>query len=208
MHYNKIGQVSITDDKYLLPSTKSGWVEPASPMELITSPIEAPQARWPNPFSNHVPEMNSKPYLSVVAHVFSYLGYFMTRTRWCGQKEVACQLTRRRTSRSVPHQRSLFVRDVPVYKKGIVVGPQLVQSLRVSRVKFTECSHCQRPLASFCRWVVLAMSRVDRAELNAPLPGRPYSLYATIFYTANEDKTDSLVRSAGGPKSRRTQSIA
>ncbi len=85
MHYSQIGQVSITDDKYLLPSTKSGWVEPASPMELITSPREAPQARWPNPFSNHGPEMNSKPYLSVVAHVFSYLGYFMTRTWWCGQ---------------------------------------------------------------------------------------------------------------------------
>ncbi len=45
-----------------------------------------------------------------------------------------------------------------------------------------------RPPTSFRRLLVQAMSRNRRAGWNAPLPGRPCPVYATIFHAATKDR--------------------
>ncbi len=61
-------------------------------------------------------------------------------------------------------------------------------NLFIIRVKCVGCCHGQRPPPSFHRLLAQAMSHSRRPKSSIALPGRPCTLYATIFHTVTKDR--------------------
>ncbi len=83
-----------------------------------------------------------------------------------------------------PNQRSLLYTS----SFGILLRQRMVYNLCALRVECGRCCHCQRPPTSFRRLLVQVVYRNSRTKLSALLPGRPCSLYATIFHAAAKDR--------------------